>query len=79
MDSVFESEKHLLNWLEGVEAEMRQAKIDYEKNAKVVAYKEMFHGVSIKMNKRSWRSEKEYFKSVVSLVDGKWQYTPLLS
>jgi hypothetical protein len=35
--------------------------------------------VSIKMNKRSWRSEKEYFKSVVSLVDGKWQYTPLLN
>jgi hypothetical protein len=79
MDSVFESEKHLLNWLEGVEAEMRQAKIEYEKNAKVVAYKEMFHGVSIKINKRSWRSEKEYFKSVVSLVDGKWQYTPLLN
>jgi hypothetical protein len=79
MDSVFESEKHLLNWLEGVETEMRQAKIDYEKNAKVVAYKEMFQGVSIKMNKRSWRSEKEYFKSVVSLVDGKWQYTPLLN
>jgi uncharacterized protein (DUF342 family) len=79
MDSVFESEKHLLNWLEGVEAEMCQAKIDYDKNAKVIAYKEMFQGVSIKMNKRSWRSEKEYFKSVVSLVDGKWQYTPLLN
>jgi uncharacterized protein (DUF342 family) len=78
MDSVFESEKHLLNWLEGVEKEMRQAKIDYEKNAKVVAYKELFPGVSIKINKRTWLSNKEYFKSVISLVDGKWQYTPLL-
>jgi hypothetical protein len=78
MDSVFESEKHLLSWLESVETEMRQAKIDYEKNAKVVAYKELFPGVSIKINKRTWQSNKEYFKSVISLVDGKWQYTPLL-
>jgi len=78
MDSVFESEKHLLIWLEGVEVEMRQAKIDYEQNAKVVAYKELFPGVSVKMNKRTWRSNKEYFKSVINLVDGKWQYTPLL-
>jgi uncharacterized protein (DUF342 family) len=78
MDSTFESEKHLLNWLENVEKEMRQAKIEYEKNAKVVAYKELFPGVSIKINKRNWQSNKEYFKSVVSVIDGKWQCIPLL-
>jgi len=78
MDSAFESEKYLLNWLEGVEKQMRQAKIEYERNAKVVAYKELFPGVSIKINKRTWQSNKEYFKSIISLVDGKWQYTPLL-
>ena len=78
MDSAFESEKHLLNWLEGIETEMRKAKVAYEKNAKVVAYKELFPGVSIKINKRTWQSNKEYFKSAISLIDGKWQYTPLL-
>jgi hypothetical protein len=79
IDSVFESEKHLLKWLETVEQDLRQAKIDFEKNAKVVAHKELFPGVSIKMNKRHWRSEKEYLKSVVSLEDGKWQHTPLIN
>ena len=79
IDSVFESEKHLLKWLETVEQDLRQAKIDFEKNARVVAYKELFPGVSIKMNKRHWRSEKEYLKSVVSLEDGKWQHTPLVN
>jgi uncharacterized protein (DUF342 family) len=78
MDSIFESEKHLLNWLENVEKEMRKAKIEYEKNAKVVAYKELFPGVSIKINKRTWQSNKEYFKSVIRVVDGKWQCIPLL-
>lgn len=79
IDAVFESEKHLLKWLETVEQDLRQAKIDFEKNAKVIANKELFPGVSIKMNKRHWRSEKEYLKSVVSLEEGKWQHTPLIN
>jgi uncharacterized protein (DUF342 family) len=79
IDAVFESEKNLLKWLETVEQDLRQAKIDFEKNARVVAYKELFPGVSIKMNKRHWRSEKEYLKSVVSLEEGKWQHTPLIN
>lgn len=79
IDAVFESEKHLLKWLETVEQDLRQAKIDFEKNAKVVAHKELFPGVSIKMNKRHWRSEKEYLKSVVSLEEGKWHHTTLIN
>ncbi|MBF7072939.1 DUF342 domain-containing protein [Glaciecola sp. MH2013] len=78
IDSAFESEKHLLNWLENIEDDMRKARDDYEKNAKVIANKELFHGVSVKMNKRNWRSEKEYKKSVIELKDGRWQYTPLV-
>ncbi len=78
IDAVFESEKHLLKWLESVEVELRQAKTNYERNAKVVAYKELFPGVSVKINKRNWRSDKEYLKSVISLDGGKWQYTPLM-
>lgn len=78
IDSAFESEKHLLKWLEDIEAEMRQAKIDYEVNARVVANKELFHGVSVKQNKRNWRSEKDYKRSVVRLVGGKWTYEPLV-
>ena len=78
IDSAFESEKHLLNWLEDIETELRQAKIDYEINARVVANKELFHGVTVKQNKRNWRSEKDYKRSVVRLVGGKWTYEPLV-
>lgn len=79
IDAILESEKHLLQWLESVEGELNKAKIDYEKNARVIAYKELFSGVTIKMNKRTWRSEKEYLKSIVNLEDGKWQFTPLIN
>lgn len=78
IEALVESERHLLDWLEKVERELSDAKVEYEKNARVVAYKEMFAGVSVKMNKRNWRSEKEYLKSVVSLIDGKWEYHPLI-
>ncbi|MFT5542125.1 MAG: hypothetical protein ACI97K_001032 [Glaciecola sp.] len=78
ISSVIEAEKHLLVWLETIETELRLAKDDFNKNAKVVAYKELFHGVSIKMNQRSWRSEKDYLKSVISLNDGKWQCNPIV-
>lgn len=77
--SMIESEKQLLVWLESTEAELRHEKDEFEKNAKIVAYKELYPGVSIKMNKRTWRSEKEYMKSVISLIDGKWEYNPIVN
>jgi uncharacterized protein (DUF342 family) len=78
IDSRFEAEKHLLNWLENVESEMRATRDDYEKNAKIIANKELFAGVTVKMNKRNWRSEKEYARSCIQLSDGRWQYLPLV-
>jgi hypothetical protein len=76
--SRFEAEKHLLNWLENIEDEMRATRDDYEKNAKIIANKELFPGVAVKMNKRNWRSEKEYARSCIQLSDGRWQYLPLV-
>jgi hypothetical protein len=66
ISAVIESEKQLLAWLETVEKALRQTKDNFNKNAKVVAYKELFNGVSIKINKRIWHSEKDYLKSFVS-------------
>jgi hypothetical protein len=56
---------------------MEKAKVTYEEDAKIIANKELFQGVIVKMNKRNWRSEREYPKSCVKLVDGKWEYDPL--
>jgi uncharacterized protein (DUF342 family) len=78
IEALIESEKHLLDWLEITEQELSQAKVDFEKNAKIVANKELFQGVSVKMNKTNWRSEKEYLKCVIKLSGGKWKYHPLL-
>lgn len=78
VQTIMESEKHLLNWLEGVEDDLRDAKENFDNNAKLVVFKQLFPGVSLKMNNRNWRSEKEYLKSVVSLTGGKWQYNPLV-
>lgn len=78
IEALVESEKHLLEWLEKVETELSQARTDYDKNARVIAYKELFPGVSIKMNKRNWRSEKEYQKSMICLSAGKWEYQPIV-
>ena len=76
-DVVFDSEKKLLDWLEKMNIEMEKAKVTYEEDAKIIANKELFQGVIVKMNKRNWRSEREYPKCCVKLVDGKWEYDPL--
>jgi len=78
VDGVFESEKFLLQWLERAEQEMKQAKVEYERNAKIVANKELFPGVVVKMNKHTWRSERDYERCVIRLADGKWIYDPLV-
>jgi uncharacterized protein (DUF342 family) len=78
IEALIESEKHLLDWLEITEQELTQTKNDFEKNAKIVANKELFPGVAVKMNKNNWRSEKEYLKCVIGLSGGKWKYKPLL-
>lgn len=77
-DIVFDSEKKLLDWLEKMNIEMEKAKITYEAEARIIANKELFQGVIVKLNKRHWRSEREYPKCTIKLVDGKWEYDPLV-
>lgn len=77
-DTEFDDEKKLLDWLEKSEQEMAKAIEDYQVNARIIAHKELFPGVSVKLNKQTWKSEREYPKCCVKLVDGKWGYDPLV-
>ncbi|GGW76668.1 DUF342 domain-containing protein [Alteromonas halophila] len=80
VDEVFEiykNETALLNWIEMRMLEMKQAKEDYQKDIGLIANKKLYSGVSIKLNNRTWRSEREYERAKVSYEAHQWHYEPL--
>jgi hypothetical protein len=78
LDVTVSKERSLLTWLRTLQSELEHAKIDYETNARVIATKEMFPGVVVKLNKRIFRAKKETMKSRVVLVEGNWEYQPIV-
>lgn len=75
---MLKNETALLNWIETKALEMKEARERYQKNARLVANKRLYAGVSVKLNNRSWRSEREYDRSVVHFEDHQWHYDPLV-
>lgn len=75
---MFENETQLLNWLEIKNLEMKQAKTDYTESIALIAMKRVYSGVSVKLNNRVWRSEREYGRSKVHYDDHQWEYEPLV-
>lgn len=73
-----EAERDLLRWLRETQAELQELKREYEINARVIANKELFPGVTVKLNKKVWRSHQEYLKCRVILDDGNWQHSPIV-
>lgn len=74
---MFENEAQLLNWLEVKNLEMKQAKDDYTREIMLMAFKRVYSGVSVKLNNRVWRSEREYGRSKVHYDDHQWEYDPI--
>lgn len=72
-----DSERILLNWLRLAKEEMTQKKQDYEMHARIIANKELFPGVVVKLNKKMWKAEKEYQRCRIILENGAWLYDPL--
>ncbi|GLR70165.1 DUF342 domain-containing protein [Agaribacter marinus] len=73
-----ESERVLLDWLRNSEKELREAKVQYEESARVLAYQEMYPGVTIKLNNRIWKAEKEYLRSRIAYEGRVWKYEPII-
>jgi uncharacterized protein (DUF342 family) len=78
LNNELEAERVLLQWLRGAQEELQDRKINYELNARVVANKELFPGVTIKLNKKLWRGEREHQRCQVVFDDGKWLFEALV-
>ncbi len=76
---LLKNEDALLNWIESKAMDLKEAKDAYLDNAKLIATKRMYAGVSVKLNNRAWRSEREYDRSTVVYEGHQWQYEPLVN
>ena len=75
---LFDNETAMLQWIETKSNELREAKEAYKDNVKIIATKKLYSGVSLKLNKRTWRSEREYDRCEVIYKEHQWQYEPLV-
>jgi hypothetical protein len=57
---------------------MKSSKDRYQSDIKLLATKRIYPGVTIKLNNRTWRAEREYDKAKVSFQGHQWQYEPLI-
>lgn len=73
-----DNERQLLVWLQDAQLELQKQKNAYENEVRVVANKELLPGVTIKLNKKLWRGEREYQRSSIALISGNWVYEPLI-
>ena len=75
---LFENEAQLLNWLEVKALEMKESKEAYTQEVMITANKRIYSGVSVKLNNRVWRSDREYGRSKVHYDDHQWVYEPVV-
>ncbi|TDF41595.1 DUF342 domain-containing protein [Alteromonadaceae bacterium M269] len=64
-------------WLLAKLALLQREKDEYADNLKVTAYNKIFPGVSIKLNTKVWRAEREYRTALIAHSDHIWNYEPL--
>lgn len=78
LDNTIDKERGYLNYLRKLQSDLSLAKTQYENDARVIANKEMYPGVSVKLNKQTYSASKETLRSRVVFVDGDWQYQPII-
>ena len=72
------NETNLLTWMETKAQEMSSAKEEYQECARLVANKKLYSGVTVKLNNRNWRSEREYERARVTYDMHQWKYEPIV-
>lgn len=75
---MLKSETALLEWIEAKTQEMKLAKEQYQRDVKLIANKRLYSGVSVKLNNRHWRSEREYDRSMVKYEGHQWLLDPIM-
>lgn len=56
-----------------------EAKLAYQKSIRVLAYKKLYAGVTIKLNQKNWRSERECERARVTYDEARWHYEPMVN
>ena len=77
-NQLFQNEIQLLEWLESKTKEMDDAKEEYQTNIQLIGNKRVYPGVVVKLNKRTWRAEREYDRTKVCFRDHQWHVEPLI-
>jgi len=75
---LFNNESALLEWIENKANDVKQAKEQYQQDIKLVANKRLYPGVSVKLNNRNWRSEREYDRAQIRYDSHQWHYEPIV-
>jgi hypothetical protein len=75
---LFNNESALLEWIENKANDVKQAKEQYLQDIKLVANKRLYSGVSVKLNNRNWRSEREYDRAQIRYDAHQWHYEPIV-
>ncbi len=70
------AERILLTWVKDAKLELENKIEQYEINARVIANKELFPGVTIKLNKAVFRAEREYQRVKILSHGRKWSVEP---
>jgi hypothetical protein len=78
VNQLFQNKIQLMEWLESKAKEMHDAKEEYQTNIQLISNKRLYPGVVAKLNKRTWRAEREYDKTKVSFQDHQWHLEPLM-
>lgn len=77
-EDMLRNELQLLQWLEVKAHSMKDAKTTYQQEIKLIANKRLYPGVTVKLNNRTWRADREYAKAKVKYEGHQWQYEPLI-
>ncbi|MCF2946919.1 FapA family protein [Paraglaciecola aquimarina] len=78
-NQLFQGESQLLQWLHVKAKEMQQSKETYQANLQMVANKKIYPGVTLKLNNRTWRADREYDRSKVAFQGHQWEFEPITS
>jgi hypothetical protein len=76
-NQLFQNESQLLNWLHMKAKEMQQTKEEYQASIQMIANKKIYPGVTLKLNNRTWRADREYDRSRVAFEGHQWTFEPI--
>jgi uncharacterized protein (DUF342 family) len=77
ISSLFSNEERNYTWLKSKLELIQQEKDDYSYYLKVIAHDKIFPGVSVKLNTKTWRAEREYRTAKIAYLGHVWTYEPM--